>query len=242
MNRKSDIDELLVEVDVIINELNQFYSQAKSDESINQLPRIKVKSALEHLRSTLDYCALDIHEKYYTGKGKIYFPYGLSEELFKKHLKRSFKNIHDKAPKVYEIIQSIQSFKTGNDWLLVLCNAVNSNKHNKLSTQTSKKEQVTRLPGFGRVSGGGKMVIYGGSVNGVPIAKDDSVPIVLSNESTYEEMQNNLNPNLSIVRTTEKVEFILDNTGWDALKLLAETREGVFNMIGQLYCEITANN
>lgn len=244
MSRKSDIDELLIEVSSIRSYIEQQYENAKKDQSSSQVSKIKVKSALEHLRSILDYSALDIHEKYYNGKGKIYFPYGKNEALFKKHLKNHYKNLAGKATKVYEIIKSVQSFNTEKDWLVTLCDTVNSNKHNKLSTQKAQKEQSVTLGNIAKVSGGGKIVINGGKVNGIPIAKDPNTPIVISNELTEEEMKEKLNPDnpfLSLNSETDKVEFLLDETGWDVLELITEASNGIEGMINELYTEITAN-
>ena len=55
MSRKSDIEELLAEVEEISSNFSLEYEKAKTDLSINQISRAKVKSALEHLRSILDY-------------------------------------------------------------------------------------------------------------------------------------------------------------------------------------------
>ncbi len=244
MSRKSDIDELLAEVNSIKAELKQKYEQARNDPDSTQVSKIIVKSALEHLRSILDYSALDIHEKYYNGKGKIYFPYGKNEALFKKHLKSHFKNLAGKSPKVYEIIKSVQSFETKKDWLVTLCDAVNSNKHNKLSSQKVHREQSITLGNLVKVSGGSTVTINGGTVNGIPIAKDPNTPIVISDKSTEEEMKENLNPEnpfLLLKSEIDKVEFLLDETGWDALELVSEATNGVEIMISELYLEITAN-
>ena len=81
-NRKEDIAELLKEVKSIESTLT-----LEKKNQVQKLSKIKIKSAFEHLRSALDYMALDIHEKYYKKKGRIYFPYADNEKLFNKHLK-----------------------------------------------------------------------------------------------------------------------------------------------------------
>lgn len=244
MIRKSDIDELLAEVAEIRSDLEEAYKGAKADAASAKVSKTKVKSALEHLRSALDYAALDVHEHFYDGKGKIYFPYGKNEALFKKHLKSKFKDLAGKSKKVYEIILSVQSFNTESDWLVTLCNTVNSNKHKKLSSQELRKQESVSLGNLVKVSGGGSAIIHGGTVNGVPIAKDPNIPIVISSESCEQEMMENLNPNnpfLSINRETDRVEFILDDTGWDALELVSEASNGVQRLVSDLYAELTAN-
>ncbi len=244
MSRKADVGELLEEVNEIESEIKAYYTRAKAGEKTTQIPRIKVKSALEHLRSILDYCALDIHEMYYDGKGKIYFPYGTNEALFKKHLKSHFKNLAGKATKVYELVKSVQSFNTERDWLVALCNTVNSNKHIKLSSQDKQVEKSVTIGSLGKVSGGGKIVIHGGTVNGIPIAKDPNVPVIITSTSSEEEIRKTINPGnpyLAISKETEKVEFILDESGWDALDLISEAKNGIEAMVAKLYVELTAN-
>lgn len=241
MSRKPDIDELLIEVFSIKDELEKQYNQAKIEPESTQISKIRVKSALEHLRSILDYSALDIHEKYYSVKSRIYFPYGKNEALFKKHLKHHFKDLSGKAPKVFEIIKSVQSFKTEKDWLITLCDMVNSNKHDKLSSQKVQKEQSITLGNIAKVSGSGRLIIYGGAFNGIPIAKDPEKPIIISNESTEEDMKENLNPEnpfLSLSSKTDNIHFLLDETGWDALELVNEAASGVKKMVNDLYIEI----
>ena len=93
------------------------------------------------------------------------------------------------------------------------------------------------------VSGIGKVIIHGGTVNGIPISKDPEKPIIISNESTEEDMRKNLNPDnpfLSLRSKTDKIEFLLDETGWDALELVDEASNGVEKMVNDLYVEITA--
>ena len=244
MSRKSDIDELLAEVADIKSDIEATYERAKADPASAKLSKIKVKSALEHLRSVLDYAALDVHETFYDGKGKIYFPYGKNEALFEKHLKSKFKDLAGKSRRVFEIFSSVQTFNCGSDWLITLCNTVNSNKHNRLSSQDMQKEESVSLGNLVKVSGGGSVIIHGGTVNGVPISKDPNKPIVISNESSEEQMKRNLNPNnpfLSLNRETDKLEFIIDDTGWDALELVSEASNGVQSLVDDLYYELTAN-
>lgn len=241
MSRKLDIDELLAEVNEIKIKLKKEYEQAKNEPVSTQVSKIMVKSALEHLRSILDYATLDIHEEYYNGNGKIYFPFGKDKALFKKNLKKHFKNLTKKAPKIYEIIKSIQPFETKKNWLITLCKVVNNNKHNKLSSQKIHKQQSVTIGNIIKVSGNSTVTINNCTVNGIPISKYPNTPIIISDKFTEEELKKNLNPFLSLNLEIDKVKFFLDKTGCDALELITEAINGIESMINKLYLEISAN-
>lgn len=63
--RKSDIEELLSEVEEIVASLETQKSKANTNSGILEISKPKVKSALEHLRSCLDYAAHDIYDFLY---------------------------------------------------------------------------------------------------------------------------------------------------------------------------------
>jgi len=236
MNRRQDIQELLKEVKSIKSELN-----AVKSNQLEELPKIKIKSAFEHLRSILDYIALDIHEKYYSGKGRIYFPYANEEKLFKKHLKKNFKNLIGKNIRVYKLLKSVQKFNTSTSWLTTLCDITNEQKHNKLTKQSYQKyDKSVNFAGMFHLSGDSTLIIEGGDVivNGHKVNKNDGTPLIISDSMSEEEMQKGINQELPfnpIKIEEERVEYILNNTEWDALDLISTSLYEIENLVKNLY-------
>ncbi|WNF47052.1 hypothetical protein RHP75_01035 [Pseudomonas sp. SG20056] len=68
MTRTSDIEEILKEVEEVISTISVLYENAKTDSTVTQISKAKIKSVLEHLRSILDYCALEIYLHVYGKK------------------------------------------------------------------------------------------------------------------------------------------------------------------------------
>ena len=90
MNRKSDVDAILIAATQQHSTVRQDYERALRDKSLDL--RVPVKNLMENLRSALDYMAHDIYESCCqsarTASGQpdpkiIYFPYGKTEADFK---------------------------------------------------------------------------------------------------------------------------------------------------------------
>ena len=148
----SDIEEILKEVEEVISTISALYENAKKDSTVTQISKAKIKSALEHLRSILDYCALEAYLHVYEKKpGKIYFPYAKNEVLFDTYLAKNFKSLPQKNKKIYELIASLQPHVSGSNWLIDLCEYTNTNKHNNLTPQIKKTKDNNRIKTQGLV-------------------------------------------------------------------------------------------
>jgi hypothetical protein len=99
---------------------------------------------MENLRSALDYIAHDIYEKIIypdrlaSGEKEIsdiYFPYGKDENGFKSSVGRNLPKLSSLSPPIYSVLERIQPYKCGNDWLYDFCTILNQNQHNTLSPQ-----------------------------------------------------------------------------------------------------------
>lgn len=152
--RKESIDELLEEV----KEIFQLISSYK------KISRPKVKSILEHLRSSLEYAAQDINSKLVSPKQKLYFPYGNNEIDFEKSIKRNLPNLINQFPEIYIEIKKIQNFKSGNDWLIKLCNLTNVTKHNNAIDVRHDEEIVKSVSIF---AGGVNLAYIGGNCSNI---------------------------------------------------------------------------
>ena len=86
----------------------------------------------------LEYSAQDIWFSFNNKNKKLYFPYGKTEALFHANVKRNLPKLGDNNPNVLHLIQSLQPFNCGDDWLAELCDQTNFNKHNKLGKQVRK--------------------------------------------------------------------------------------------------------
>ena len=107
---------------------------------------IQIKHLLEDLRSTLDYIATDIYNKYNKNPDrKIYFPYvenGKTEEEFDKYFNKNLPNVKKDNIRIYETIRDIQSFN-GKLWLSELMILANSIKHVELKINKIHIEEHT---------------------------------------------------------------------------------------------------
>ncbi len=135
--RKADIALLLEDVEQNIFLIESERQKAVNDSTIQAILKPRVKSCLEHLRSCLDYCAKDVYTTVIdtNPKKRVYFPYGEQYEKFKSNLDKNIGNLEKTNKDIYDLIESIQPFRTGDNWLLVLCNATNENKHSQLISQ-----------------------------------------------------------------------------------------------------------
>lgn len=107
---------------------------------------IQIKHLLEDLRSTLDYIAIDIYNKYNKRPArKIYFPYvenGKTEEEFDKYFNKNLPNVKKDNIRIYKTIKDIQSFN-GKLWLSELMILTNSIKHVELKINKIHIEEHT---------------------------------------------------------------------------------------------------
>jgi len=156
----------------LIDEVEEHLETMKKSQKITP---VKVKSMLEHLRSSLEYLANDTFDKYKPpgnhDRSKINFPY-----REKKFIDNFFTNkLCIKPPSsspMYDIFISIQDFHTGERWLNDMCSLTNEVKHrNPLPLEEEVKVSEFRLdqPGFGKIiaPGNANIIFKGNSYNGV---------------------------------------------------------------------------
>lgn len=239
MSRIADIQELLAEVEEISSTLSEFYENARKDKSVLQISRVKVKSALEHLRSILDYCAQDVYLHVYGSKpGKLYFPYAKNEALFNKHLASSFKSLRKRNPKIYNLMASVQPYTSGSNWLIDLCSYTNTNKHNNLTPQVKKIKDSVTIGNLVKISGNSTVTFVNSTVNGVQIGKDSLTPATISDAMTDDEIASQLNPDIPVTRTIEEISFFIDGSSNDALAFIQDAKTRISQLVSHLYAEI----
>lgn len=160
-----DIKELLEHSK---NEVHLITEQSKQ----GVVNKVAIKNALENLRSVLDYHGQDIlnvlKDKISGNKlpSKVYFPYGQKENHFKRSVKNNLPSLNEVLPEAYELIESIQPFKSKDNWIVDLCSLTNEAKHNNL-TKTKHQKYVSIKQGNGiHIEGATNVVLENNYVNG----------------------------------------------------------------------------
>jgi hypothetical protein len=246
MSRREDINELFNEIREILSYISKLYEDAKKDLSITRIDRVKLKSALEHLRSILDYSAMDAYFFVYNQlpPKQVYFPYGKDESEFRNSLNsKKFTRLEQENPKIYNLFSSVQPHLAASEWLINLCNYNNENKHKKLSPQVKKVKDIVTIGNMASISGNSKIVFQNCIVNGFQIGKDSSTPVVISDSMTDDEIIAQLNPDnpyLPITRVAEDIKFYIDGSENDALTFIQEVTERISQFINDIYSEINS--
>jgi predicted component of type VI protein secretion system len=239
--RKSDIAELLVEVEGIIETLEYQRTMANVKLDILEVSKPKVKSCLEHLRSCLEYAAHDVYDKVYKdndGKTneqrermKIYFPYGKNLGDFHSNLGRSFKDLKTKNKEIYELILSIQSFNSRTSWLYDICNITNKIKHveqrkqDRVSMRTVNMSNAFNL-NFTKGSNT-NIFISGNIINGV---KQNSDVII-----DRGQVRNNILVDRGLLEVVDWTDFVFKNSKIKVLELIRSSLENIKAFSHEMY-------
>ncbi len=133
MMRKDDIDELLEDVKENFLLIRSY----------KKIPRPKVKTIMEHLRSCLEYTAQDINSKLsIPRKDYFYFPYGGSPENLDNSVKKNLPLLKSERPDLFDEILYLHNFDSGSKWLKNLCDLTNHAKHKNAIEIKSDQEKV----------------------------------------------------------------------------------------------------
>lgn len=234
MDRYEDIIELLDVVKSDITLISAEYERAKSDEDVAMILRPKIKTCIESLRSVLDYAAIDIRLSYTKKKNKVYFPYGATEEEFIKNVSVGMHGFKEHSPAAYSLVESLQPYRYGSDWLVVLCKRANFNKHNRLSSQkrVNSPAATTTLGGLVKNHGSSTATFLNCYVDGLPLAKNGT--LIMSPRHRVAEIEKQLFVPLAVSREYEWVEFEIDGSSHDALKLITVSHTEISNFISEL--------
>jgi hypothetical protein len=120
---KADVDELLKDIE----------EQLISIKKYKKITKVKLKSILENLRSSLEYMAQDINSALSKKRERVYFPYGDTIENFKKRINQNLPAIQSEYPALYDFIEHLQPHKNNGDkWLVDMCHMTNDAKHKGL--------------------------------------------------------------------------------------------------------------
>jgi hypothetical protein len=240
MSRKEDVETILTAAKKQHQEIRDSYKKSLSDESLDL--RVPVKNLMENLRSALDYMAHDIYEscckaeRVATGKPdphRIYFPYGLTEADFNSEVGKSLPGLATLSPTVYDLLVSIQPFRSGDSWLYDLCSILNKQKHDRLTRQTrSETETYTVSNGTGSVTDRiNDPSVHIRSLQGA--VKIFGVPAQFTDQSIRTAPSDQLDH-----ERTRWVAFLFEGTGTNVLDLLNTAVPGISDLGKSLYEEL----
>ena len=126
---KADVDELLKDIEEQLILMKKY----------KKITKVKLKSILENLRSSLEYIAQDISSVLSNPNDKVYFPYGDTKENFKGRINQNLPAIRSEYPKIYDYIEHLQPHKNNGDkWLVDMCRMTNDAKHKGLLEAKNK--------------------------------------------------------------------------------------------------------
>jgi len=118
---QNDINDLIIDTREILENLKSY----------RNISRPKVKSALEHLRSCLEYAAQDISKIITKPSKRFYFPYSDNQNDLDNSIQKNLPNLSNERPDIYTEIIRLHNFDHSNSWLKNLCDLTNGVKHNK---------------------------------------------------------------------------------------------------------------
>ena len=139
MDRYDDIELLLDDSREKIQTVKREYQNIRTQKPEDPKLVLTIKHCLLNLRSVLEYATQEIWQSYNkTPKKRLYFPYGETELLFNNSLKSNLPSLESCKPNVAKLIRDLQPFTCGDNWLLNLCEQVNTQKHDRLSRLIKK--------------------------------------------------------------------------------------------------------
>jgi len=242
---REDIEEVLVAADEVIARLKNQEALVKNDQATG-LRKTDVKSALEHLRSVLDYVAVGVDNVLYGGanglrlnkqRQHVYFPYG-TQAFVDSKLKKLYGDLDVVAPKIYALVHSIQEHATGSDWLEVMCGQVNKHKHAGLSKHaaTGGREAMTLGHNSIRIDRTSQVTIRGGSYGGVQMPSDRAVTI--RGDMSVEQARAKI-PWLPVRKGMTDQSISIAGTNWEVVSLLSTARAGIGRVALEVMSELS---
>ena len=232
-NRHQDILELLSAVHDIITELESAIEKAGKDSAIKEVIRPKIKSALEHLRSCLDYCATDIYENVLSPNmikrpRKLYFPYGKIESDFYSSVENKLPKLKDLRNDIYTHLESIQPYKLQDDWLIHLCNMANEHKHDRPKHQKRLDSLLLSSGGCRafKVGKGSNVTLQNCSIQGNTIGW-------LTTDGSHVLSDTDLEK--SGIQVEIETDFMFSDTDISVINLLRKSHKNITDFMEKLY-------
>ncbi len=231
MSRENNIKAQIKRATELFTKIEGEYKNSLTAQSIDKELKLDIQTFCEHLRSALDYLAKDIAEIHCpntNSRNKLYFPITSDIISFNNMMNRSYPDLNTNCATIYNLIESIQPFKSNeNKWLTQFSKVNNENKHNNLVEQIrteTKTVEVKSKQGGGSVSWGSGVTFGPGvSVMGVLIDPRTQMPV----------------PNNTITTTlTTWVDFKFAGINVSVIGLLKQTLNEVSRISEEIINEI----
>lgn len=235
-----DARELLAHAQAKLPEIEGEYVASLEAKEVKGALLVEIKNVLENLRSSLDFAARGLFERYGSSAGKapnIYFPYArLNQDRAAFETSGRIENcipgLTAARPDVVLALTEAQHFgETANLWLPEFMDLNNENKHERLTPQTRSETKELR------VSSGGTQISMG---EGASISMGSGTSISLGGAGVIRGGQTfgaNRPPRVAGPTTVEVVtwvSFCFDSNGRPVVPFLAAAVEGVGSIVGEL--------
>lgn len=239
--RQSDIKKMLEHIDEDLVSLEEQYTRSLRAKKLPDCLAIEVKNLMENLRSCLDYVAQDIYETivkpYLSATGlkpvkRVCFPYGKTKENYDNSIVRNLPGLDSLNPAVCKILESVQTYKAGTNWLIDLCSTVNANKHDSLSAQEKAESKTYKV---GQKGGSASISAPAGAIKAPPGAISIGGRPVVFDSNSGVPLQS---PGLD-VKVTMWIDFKFADTNISVLPLLKTAREAIGKTCDDIYLEMT---
>lgn len=194
---------------------------------------IRLKNILENFRSALDYIAHDIQDRlkiidpYSKTPEVFYFPYGRRENHFKKSVKKNFPTLDQHLPQLFKVLQDVQPFRSGDSWLVDLCELNNKGKHEQLQKPTPTKYARVNVPGILDIESK-TIVVQDGHIGDTEVAN----LIVLDGQVVLNTTKG---PPISVSFFDK---FILPGKEMDALDFISRVEKSIGKLVQQIYLNL----
>ena len=227
MSRKADIEALLKRAEATLQRISGEYENSLESKTVSADLRIDIKDYFGNLRSALDYIAKDIVDKYCPKskqKNKLYFPIRTDLNAFAKEMALSYPDLITNCKRVYDILESIQPFKSEeNKWLSHFNKLNNENKHDRLVVQKRMETQRVNVN-----------IHEGGSVNWDPSAVTFGPGVFIGGVPVNPNTQLPNPSNTQTVKIETWVDFQFEDINVSALWLTKES----FDQINRIYNDL----
>ena len=182
MARKASIEAQLKRAEEILPKIEVEYKNSLHKKSVSEDLKLDIQTFCGHLRSSLDYLAQEVVEKYCTGKkSRLYFPISDSDASFTKNLNDNYPGLEKSCAELHAFLRSIQPYKNSNNlWLRHFNQINNDNKHDDLVEQTRVETKTVNVtsPSGGSVSYGPGVTFGAGVIiMGVPVDPRTQLPV-----------------------------------------------------------------
>jgi len=224
-SRQASIEALLDKAGNQIRDLEGKYKKSLNAQSIEPALRVEIKNTCENLRSVLDYLAADIRERYCpkaSPKDHFYFPILPDRKTFDSRMNQWFPGINKAIPSIITVLEAVQPYQPGYEWLGQFNRVNNENKHGDLVEQTRVEAPEIKVTGHGGQVSWNSGVTFGRgvSVMGVPIDPRTQLPIP--------------DPSIKVERTIW-VDFLFADIGVSALGLLKQALSGIASIVEDIW-------